>query len=131
MARKAEPSDVELQVLSVLWERGPGTVHHVRDGMPDDKPRAYTTVLSILQSLERKKLVRHKRDGNANIYAAAVKRDHILAPLMKHLLRCVFSGKPSQAMQYLIDDPSVSRNDLDELRSLIDQHEKQNKRKGD
>ena len=58
MARVTHPSNLELQALSVLWHDGPSTVSAVLETLPDGKDRAYTTVLSVLQSLERKKLVK-------------------------------------------------------------------------
>ena len=93
------PSDVELQVLSILWERGPSTVHDVREAMPDGKARAYTTVLTVMQNMEKKALITHSQQGQANIYRPLVKRQQVLKPLMKSMLANVFGGNRSALMR--------------------------------
>ena len=68
MLDQSRPSQLELQALSVLYSLGPSTVAVIRDHLPDEKPRAYTTVLSVMQGLERKQLVKHTREGRLYIY---------------------------------------------------------------
>ncbi len=92
----ARPSELELQVLGVLWDRGPSSVRAVLEAMPDGKDRAYTTILSVMQTLEKKGLVRHTQQGPANIYHSKARRDQVVEPLMKDLLRNAFGGNPAQ-----------------------------------
>ena len=80
--KRARPSDLELQVLSVLWEIGPATVRQLRRAMPDGKKRAYTTVLSVLQVMEKKRLVTHDRQGMTHVYRPTVRRRQVLGPLL-------------------------------------------------
>src|SRR5689334_54774 len=87
--RRARPSELELQVLAVLWDRGPSSVRAVLEAMPDGKERAYTTILSVMQMLEKKGLVGHTQQGQANVYRPLARRDQVLRPLMKDLLRNV------------------------------------------
>lgn len=115
------PSDLELQVLSVLWERGPSSVRAVLEAMPDGKERAYTTVLSVMQVMEKKGLLGHTVQGQANIYHPLVKRQQVLRPLMKELLRNVFGGSPALALQSLLDSGRVSDEELAEIRQVIQQ----------
>ena len=65
MSPVARPSELELQVLAVLWREGALTAREVSACMPDGKARAYTTVLSVLQVMEKKGLVKHRPDGRA------------------------------------------------------------------
>ncbi len=90
------PSELELQVLGVLWDRGPLPVRSVMEAMPDGKDRAYTTILSVMQALEKKGLVGHVQQGQAHIYYAKLKRNKVLGPLMKDLLRNAFGGNPAR-----------------------------------
>jgi len=113
------PSELELQVLAVLWERGPSSVHAVRNAMPDGKNRAYTTVLSVMQNLEKKGLVGHEPLGQANIYRPLVKRHQVLRPLMKGLLSNLFGGSPAQAVQCLLDSTRVDDAELAQIRKVI------------
>ena len=119
--KQPRPSDLELQVLAVLWERGPSSVRAVMEAMPDGKERAYTTVLSVMQVMEKKGLLGHTVQGQANIYHPLVKRQQVLRPLMKELLRNVFGGSPALALQSLLESGRVSDDELAEIRQVIQQ----------
>lgn len=116
-----KPSDLEMQVLSVLWEHGPLTVREILNRLPDGKDRAYTTVLTIMQGMTKKELVTRTKEGTAHVFHPAVSRDEILQPVMSRLLRNVFGGNPSQVVQALFNSTDVSRDDLAEIRKLIDE----------
>jgi predicted transcriptional regulator len=116
-----KPSELELQVLSVLWDRGPMTVRELLDVLPDGKERAYTTVLTILQGMFRKGLVTHTQEGAAHVYHPAVTREAILHPVMRTLVQNVFSGDPSRVVQALLGSTDVSADELKEIRKLINQ----------
>lgn len=119
MPKRARPSDLELQVLSVLWADGPSTVRQILGRLPDGKQRAYTTVLTVMQGMFRKGLVTHTQDGAAHVYHPAVKRDEVVQPVMKTLLRNVFGGDPSRVVQALLDSTRVSEAEMKEIRKLI------------
>ncbi len=123
--KKNEPSNLELQVLSVLWDRGPSSAREVLEAMPDKKNRAYTTVLSVLQTLEKKKLVNHKTKGNANIYSPKVEKRKVLRPILRNWVNNVFGGKPSEAMLYLLEETEVNENELKEIQQLVSNFEKE------
>jgi predicted transcriptional regulator len=118
---KSRPSGLELQVLGVLWDRGPSPVRAVLEAMPDGKDRAYTTILSVMQVMEKKGLVRHTQQGQANVYHAKVKRDQVLGPLMKDLLRNAFGGSHARALQYLLGGAELHDGELAEIRRLIEE----------
>ena len=120
--RQTRPSELELQVLSVLWERGPSTVREVLEAMPDGKRRAYTTILSVMQVMEKKGLLNHRRKGLAHVYRPRVRKGEILRPLMRGLLQNVFGGRPSEALQYLLTDADIDEAELNEIRRLIQQY---------
>ena len=123
----AEPSDLELQVLSVLWERGPSAVRDVLEAMPDGKTRAYTTVLTVLQGLEKKGLVKHKQKGRQYVYGAAATRRGVLRPRLRRLLSHVFRGDPTAVLQQILDGAEVTSEDLAAMRRLLAEHEKRDK----
>jgi predicted transcriptional regulator len=120
-----QPSNLELQVLSVLWEKGPLTTRQVLESMPDGKKRAYTTILSTMQQMEKKGLLSHDHDGNKYVYKPEVKKRQILKPLLQGLVSNLFGGRSSQAMQYLIRETEISDQELEEIRALIDDISKQ------
>jgi BlaI family transcriptional regulator, penicillinase repressor len=120
-----EPSKLEMQVLSVLWQRGPSTVREVLDAMPDGKTRAYTTILSVLQVMEKKGLLSHKTQGNVHVYSPRVSKEKVAGPLLQNLVSHVFGGSAANALQHLLSDKTVSRQDLEEMKRLISEHEEQ------
>jgi predicted transcriptional regulator len=118
-----EPSRLEMQVLSVLWERGPSTVREALEAMPDGKARAYTTILTVLQMMEKKGLVSHVARGNAHLYQARVSRQEVTGPWLRGLVRQVFGGSAATALQHLLAEERVSRRELDEIKEIIARHE--------
>ncbi len=117
---KVKPSDLEMQVLSVLWDRGPSTARDVLEAMPDRKQRAYTTILSAMQVMEKKGLLKHTRRGVAHVYRPAVAQQKIVQPFVRKVVTEVFGGRPAAVMQALLADGKVSDEELDEMRRLLD-----------
>ena len=119
--KHARPSDLALQVLSVLWDRGPSTVRQLLGAMPDGKKRAYTTMLSVVQVMEKKGLLTHRRDGLAHVYRPIVKKRSVLRPLMRELVRNVFGGRPSAVLQSILAEADVGDEELAEMRKIMKQ----------
>lgn len=120
---KPKPSDLELQILGVLWDAGPLAVRDVLERMPDGKSRAYTTILSCLQVMDKKGLVAHRRQGQGYLYRAAVPQQRVLGSVVRDLLQNVFGGRPSAALQYFIAAGDCSPDEIERLRSLVEQAE--------
>ncbi|MBD3265821.1 BlaI/MecI/CopY family transcriptional regulator [bacterium] len=125
--QKKQPSNLELQVLTVLWDEGPSSAREVMDKMPDGKKRAYTTVLSTLQVLEKKELVTHESQGNTHIYSPLVERDRVMQPIVRGMVDHIFGGKPSKAVQCFLEQTEVDDEELKEIRKLLRSMEKQGK----
>lgn len=129
--KKPRPSDLETQVLSVLWEQGPSTVRQVLAGITDGKERAYTTILTVLQGMEKKWLVSRIRDGAAHVYRAEVCQDEVARPVVKTLLQNVFAGDPAKVVQALVDSADVTAEDLKQIRRVINQAARDFQQRGD
>jgi len=127
-ARSNTPSNLELQVLSVLWDSGPATVREVLANLPDGKERAYTTVLTIMQNMVKKGLLCREPRGNAHVYQPTESKGQTLRPMMRGLLQNVFGGRASSVMQHLLEDSEVSDDELREIRRLIDARRKSRKK---
>ena len=128
--KKSQPSNLELQVLSVLWDRGPSSARDVLETMPDGKKRAYTTVLSVMQVMEKKGLLTHTSNGNVHVYKPTVTRRRTLRPVLRGLVRNVFGGKVSAVMQQLLDETTVGDSDFEEIRRLLEGREAAKKNGG-
>ena len=116
------PSQFEMQILSVLWQDGPLTVRDLRARLPDGKRRAYTTVLSAMQVMEKKGFLSHFKEGTANVYQAAIAKPKVLGPFLRRMVTNIFGGSPSNAVQYLLEDNDISKEELDQIKALIDHH---------
>lgn len=118
---KPTPSELELQILGVLWSRGPCTVREILDALGDDKPRGYTSVLSVVQSMQRKKLVTAKQQKNerAYQYSARTSREAVLGPLLGGLVQRVFGGDPAAAVAQLLAASDLDADTIARLRQVI------------
>lgn len=126
MSKSVQPSNLEMQVLSLLWQHGPLTARAVLEKMPDAKPRAYTTILTVLQVMEKKGLVTHETEGNRHVYLPAVKQRAVLGPMLKGLVKTVFGGRPATAMQHLLETSEVTPDEIAQMRQLLDQYNDRN-----
>lgn len=124
-----QPSEFELQILGVLWEHGPLTVRQVMERLTDGKQRAYTSVLSVMQVMHRKKLIRpqRRRAGLAHIYEPTVERGRVVRPLLRGLVSRVFGGRTRDVVQQLLDDSDVDQAEIDELREMLDRMQEERK----
>src|SRR3954452_10273938 len=108
------PSALELHVLAVLWEGGPSTAREVLESMPDGKERAYTSILSMLQLMDRKGLVKRRREGLTARWRPAQKKKSILSRFFGDLVQKVFGGRPSAALQHLLESTKIDEAELAE-----------------
>lgn len=115
-----KPSDLEMQILSFLWDKGPSTAREVLEAMPDGKKRAYTSILSVMQVMEKKGLLRHTNRGTAHVYKPAVNKNKIIRPFVRKVVTEVFGGQPAAMMQALINEATISDDDLSQIHQLLD-----------
>lgn len=111
-------TDRELDVMAVLWELGSATVREVQERLEPDL--AYTTVLTILRTLEAKGHVSHDVEGRAHRYFPLVGRDEAGTTALRRILNKVFSGSPEALLTQLVSDQKLSEEDLRRLRELLD-----------
>lgn len=107
----------ELEVMSVLWDRGSSTVAEVRDAL--DMPLAYTTVLTVLRILERKGYVDHVTENRAHRYAPLVDREVAATSALKRIIQTVFAGSPIMLFSNFVDTQSLSPAELKRIRLLL------------
>jgi predicted transcriptional regulator len=134
MAKKPStpPSDFELQILGVLWEGGPATVRQVMERLADGKERAYTSILSVMQVMQKKGFLAAEKepDGPAHVFQPLVARGQVVGPLLRGLVAKVFGGRTHAAVQQLLEEDQVSRDEIEKLRELLDRVEaRQHKKK--
>src|SRR5678815_2119072 len=118
-------TDRELDVMAVLWSRGSATVAEVRERLPDDL--AYTTVLSVLRTLEEKGHVGHRGEGKAHRYHPLVERRVAGRSALTRLIDTVFNGSPELLLTQLVSDRDLSEEQIKRLRRLMDARLKSDK----
>ena len=111
-------TDRELDVMAVLWDRGSATVSEMRERLPDDL--AYTTVLTILRTLEEKGHVGHRGEGKAHRYFPLVERRVAGRSALTRLIETVFNGSPELLLTQLVSDRELTEEQLKRIRRLMD-----------
>jgi predicted transcriptional regulator len=111
-------TDREADVMQLLWEHGPSVVAEVRDRLSDEL--AYTTVLTILRTLEAKGYVKHEEEGRVHRYSAAVQRQAARKSALRHLTRKLFDGSSDLLLAHLVSDRKLNAEQMERLRNVLD-----------
>ncbi|MDE3166588.1 MAG: BlaI/MecI/CopY family transcriptional regulator [Acidobacteriota bacterium] len=117
------PTDAELEILTVLWSRGPSTVRDVHEVIAQRRPAQYTTVLKLMQIMAGKRLVSRDEKSRAHIYEAARPREATQRQLAGDLLDRAFAGSAAGLMMGALAARKASKKELAEIRRLLDQFE--------
>jgi BlaI family transcriptional regulator, penicillinase repressor len=112
----------ELDLMAVLWDRGPSTAAEVREALSGQGvDLAYNTVLTLLRILEDKGHVDHKEEGRAHRFRAAVKRKEAGASALRRTLDRMFGGSAEALVAQLVQQRGLSKDDLKRLRRVVDE----------
>ena len=112
-------TDVELELMTILWKLGEGSVADVIQGLSRSRDLAYTSVSTILRILEQKGIVTTRKEGRGHIYIPALKKTEYEAKAVKHVVDRVFEGTPIALVKQLLDTGDLTEEDMRELKSLI------------
>ena len=123
--KEEQPTAGELEVLKVLWDRGPSTVREVMDVLNEARPRAYTSVMSLLNVMADKKLLVREPRGRAFVYRPKTDRGRTLRRMLGDLLGRAFEGSTIQLVAHLLDQSKPSAAELDEIRRAIEKYQQQ------
>ncbi len=118
------PTDAELEILTVLWSRGPVTVRDVHETIAGRRPTQYTTVLKQMQVMAEKGLVVRNEDQRAHVYRAARPREWTQRQLAGDILQRAFNGSAKSLMVGALSSRKASKAELAELRALLDEYER-------
>ena len=115
------PTELELEILKILWRDGPSSVRQVRDALAARRPLAYTSVMTIMTIMTRKKHLRRRKRNGAFTYTACIGEKATLGGMLRDLIDRVFNGSTTAVMQNLLTD-DIDAEELARLRELIDKH---------
>jgi predicted transcriptional regulator len=119
-----KPTDAELEILTVLWSRGPSTVREVHETVIQRKPAQYTTILKMLQIMAEKGLAKRDETERAHRYAASRPREWTQRQLAGDLLQRAFAGSAKSLMIGALAAQKTSKEELAEMRKLLDEFNK-------
>ena len=118
-----KPTASELEILHILWNRGPSTVREVLQSLNQKKDLGYTGVLKLLQIMTAKGSVRRDESNRAHVYEACRPADQTKRQLVGDMLQRVFEGSASQLMMHALAGHRASPEELKELRRILDAHQ--------
>jgi BlaI family transcriptional regulator, penicillinase repressor len=119
--RLPRPTDAELAILRVLWDRGPSTVRQVQEVLERGRPTCYTTVLKLLQIMTDKGLVLRDVSERTHVYRARLSTEQTQRQLVRDLVERAFGGSAAQLVMQALSTRPASREELDEIRRLLDE----------
>ena len=119
--RPLKPSDGELRILRVLWERGPSTVREVFEKIENNANIGYTTVLKLMQIMHEKKFVQRDESTRSHVYNAAISREKTEERFVEDLLDSVFDGSKTRLVLQILGNSDASKEELAEISQLVQQ----------
>ena len=118
------PTPGELEVLKVLWARGPSTVREVMEVLNRRRERAYTSVMSLLNVMTEKRLVSRTQRGRAFTYEPREGREETLAKMVRDLLGRAFEGSASSLVAHVLEESNPSGDELDRIADAISEYQR-------
>src|SRR5689334_16385507 len=114
------PTDAELAILRILWDRGPSTVRQVHDVLGRERPSAYTTALKLLQIMTEKGLVERDERDRTHVYRARLSEEHTQRQLVRDLVDRAFGGSAAKLVLQALTSKHASPAELREIRQILD-----------
>ena len=125
---KIQLGRMQLRMMQVIWKAGRCTAREITDAMNAQEPTAHSTVQTLLRTLEEKGAVAHHVEGRTFIFYPRVKEDEVQQDATEDLVERVFGGSAGNLVSYLVKSGKVSRQELDEIRKMIDTERKKRKK---
>ncbi|MGD8395957.1 MAG: BlaI/MecI/CopY family transcriptional regulator [Candidatus Eiseniibacteriota bacterium] len=125
MSAEHQLSGLQLAVMRELWQRGEATVAEVHAALRESRGLAVTTIATVLSRLEKRGLVRHRRDGRQYIYHAAVSDRDVQRSMLAELTERVFDGDVTALVSHLITDRELEPDDLSRVKAMIEARERE------
>ena len=116
-----KPTDGELEILQVLWDKQAASVREVHEVLLQNKEAGYTTTLKLMQIMFDKKLVTRNSSSKTHIYYPAVSRENTQALFLNKMINSLFSGSSSQLVMQALGNHTASPEEIKEIRNFLDQ----------
>jgi BlaI family transcriptional regulator, penicillinase repressor len=120
---KSVPTEQELEILKIVWRLKTATVREVYEALLERRRIAYTTVMTMMNVLERKGHLRKRREAKAFVYAATRPQRQVIGKMVREFVDRVFNGSARPLLVHLVEDRKLSEDDLRELRRALEEAE--------
>jgi BlaI family transcriptional regulator, penicillinase repressor len=124
MTTTLKPTPSELEILQVLWERGPSTVREVHEALSGKRPMGYTSVLKLMQIMTAKGTLRRNEEQRAHVYEAVEPAEKTKRQLALDVLQRVFEGSASDLMMHALAGQKASKEEIEEMRRMLSEYER-------
>lgn len=131
MTKLPRPTDAELAILRILWERGACTVRQVHDALSRERPSAYTTALKMLQIMTEKGLVRRDESDRTHVYQSRLTEEQTQRQLIRDLMDRAFGGSSSKLVMQALASKRASTDELTEIRRMLERGKERASEGGD
>ncbi|WP_276135155.1 BlaI/MecI/CopY family transcriptional regulator [Polluticoccus soli] len=128
MSSNVKPTESELEILNILWEKGPCTVREVHEELILTKESGYTTTLKLMQIMHEKKLLKRDASSKTHVFEAAVSQQQTQGQMLKKMIDTVFNGSASQLVMQALGNHKASKQELDEIKQYLAEMETKTKR---
>lgn len=115
-----KPTDKELEILHVLWEKGPASVRDVHEALGGEKTNGYTTILKLMQIMHEKRTVTRQKSGKLHLYSAVHSEESTRNQILDKFIDKVFKGSAAQLVISALGNQKSSREELDEIRKYLE-----------
>jgi len=123
--RFPRPTPAELEILRVLWQRGPSTVREVHETLNQARATGYTTVLKLMQIMADKGLVRRDESQRTHVYAPAAGEEQTQRRLVKDMIERVFNGSARKLVLHALSGGKATPQEIADIRTLLDEMERE------
>lgn len=113
------PTELELEILKVLWRLGPATVRQIRDELAAVRDLAYTTVMTMMTIMDTKGYVKRVKDGRSFIYEATYQEQKASRNMLQDVVDRLFGGSTKAVMQHLLETSELDDEELNQIRQII------------
>ncbi|SIN97627.1 BlaI/MecI/CopY family transcriptional regulator [Chitinophaga niabensis] len=127
MNKHIKPTESELEILGILWERGASTVREVHEILEQSKEAGYTTTLKLMQIMHEKGILSRDASAKTHIYKASISRESTQQQLLNKMIDTVYNGSATQLVMQALGHHRSSQEELDQIRQYLNEMEKKQK----
>jgi len=128
MSKQVKPTESELEILNILWEKGASTVREIHEVLEQNKDAGYTTTLKLMQIMHEKGLLTRDASSKTHIYVAAVTREQAQGQMVQRMIDTMFKGSAMQLVMQALGNHKTDKDELQQIKDYLKEIEKQQKK---